>query len=76
VITGEATNTGRRNSGAKIVAKTISTRITNGINTITGIEIGKVTGGIITVGEIIMGITILIHTVTTNIIITIIITGM
>jgi hypothetical protein len=76
VITEEATNTGHQISGAKIMVKTISIKITIGIITITGTEIGKLTDGIIIAGVIITGTTIRILTDTINIIITTIITGM
>jgi hypothetical protein len=74
--TREAINTGRQISGqiTEEMAILKEIRIITIINT--GTEIGKITVGIKIVGEIITGIMIHIHSKITNIIITIIITGM
>ena len=75
-ITGEATNTGRRITGTITVVENIIRGIANHIIITTGIETGRITGGIKPVGAIITDTMIRIHTGITNIIITIIITGM
>jgi hypothetical protein len=69
-------NTGRRNIAMtageiKRIMEILITTITN-----IGKEVGKITGGTTIAGEIITATTIRIHTVTTNIIITTIITDM
>jgi hypothetical protein len=71
-----AINTGRLISGQITEKITILKEIRIITIIITGTETGKITAGITIAGEIITGIIIRIHTGITNIIITIIITGM